>query len=95
MRLIIAERARFPNRAEFYCRKVVQRGLAGMKTLIEYGVARGEIQNRELARFPQIVLAPAMIAVLWQGLFARQAPLDALAMMRVDIDLLCGERTPS
>ena len=46
--------------------------------LIELGVARGEIRQPELARFPQIVVAPAMIAVIWKSLFERHAPLDAI-----------------
>lgn len=94
LRLIIAEGARFPSLAEFYFREVVARGIGGMRQLIEYGIARGEIQNRELARFPQIVVAPAMVALIWQGLFGRQAPLDARAMLQVQIDLICGEGRP-
>jgi len=33
-----------------------------------------------------------MIAVIWQSLFARHAPLDAQAMLRVHLDLIFGER---
>jgi AcrR family transcriptional regulator len=93
LRLIMAEGARFPSLAEFHYREVVERGVAGMRKLIEYGVARGEIRNEALAQFPQLVVAPALLAVVWQGLFARYAPLDALAMLRVHIELLFGERS--
>ncbi len=58
VRLIVAEGARFPSVADFYYREVVARGLAGMRALIELGIARGEIQQQGLARFPQIVVAP-------------------------------------
>jgi AcrR family transcriptional regulator len=92
VRLIIAEGARFPDVADFYYREVVARGMAGMGALIELGIARGEIRNAGLARFPQLVVAPAIVAVIWQGLFGRLAPLDAAEMFRVHLDLIFGER---
>jgi AcrR family transcriptional regulator len=92
LRLIIAEGARFPSLSEFYYREVVERSIAGMLQLIEYGIARGEIRNPALRHYPQLVVAPALLAVIWQGLFGKHAPLDPLAMLRVHIDLIFGER---
>jgi AcrR family transcriptional regulator len=92
VRLIVAEGPRFPAVADFYYREVVSRGLAGMRALIELGIARGEIKQKNLAKFPQIMVAPALIAVIWQSLFSRHAPLDALEMFRVHLDLIFGER---
>ncbi len=92
VRLIVAEGPRFPSVADFYYREVVSRGIAGMRALIELGIARGEIREKDLARYPQILVAPAMIAVIWQSLFARHAPLDAQDMLRVHLDLIFGER---
>jgi AcrR family transcriptional regulator len=92
VRLILAEGARFPSIADFYYREVVSRGIAGMQGLIELGIARGEIRERGLRRFPQILVAPAIVAVIWQGLFGEHAPLDAAAMFSVHLDLIFGER---
>jgi AcrR family transcriptional regulator len=92
IRLVLAEGPRFPDIADFYYREVVSRGLAGMRALIELGIASGEIRQRGLKDFPQIVVAPAMMAVIWQGLFGRHAPLDATAMLRVHLDMIFGER---
>jgi len=92
VRLIVAEGPRFPAVADFYYREVVSRGLGGMRALIELGIARGEIKQKNLAQFPQIMVAPALIAVIWQSLFSRHAPLDALEMFRVHLDLIFGER---
>ncbi|RQH09258.1 TetR/AcrR family transcriptional regulator [Bradyrhizobium sp. RP6] len=92
VRLIVAEGPRFPSVADFYYREVVSRGIAAMRALIELGIARGEIREKDLARYPQILVAPAMIAVIWQSLFARHAPLDAQEMLRVHLDLIFGER---
>jgi AcrR family transcriptional regulator len=92
VRLIVAEGPRFPAIADFYYREVVSKGLAGMRAMVELGIARGEIKNANLARFPQIMVAPALIAVIWQSLFARHAPLDAIEMFRTHLDLIFGER---
>ncbi len=92
VRLIVAEGPRFPAIADFYYREVVSKGLAGMRALIELGIARGEIKEKGLAQFPQIVVAPALIAVIWQSLFNKHAPLDAVEMLRVHLDLIFGER---
>jgi len=90
LRLIIAEGPRFPKLAEFYYHEVVARGIVGMTRLIEYGIARGEIHHEALARFPQLVVAPAMVAVIWQGLFAPFAALDVPAMLKAHLDLIFG-----
>ena len=92
IRLILAEGPRFPEIADFYYREVISRGLAGMRALIELGIARDEIKLAGLKDFPQIVIAPAMVAVIWQGLFASHAPLDAAVMLGVHLDLIFGER---
>ncbi|MEA2898290.1 MAG: hypothetical protein QOJ84_3905 [Bradyrhizobium sp.] len=92
LRLFIAEGSRFPALAEFYYREIVARGMAGMRALIQYGIARGEIRNEALAQFPQLMVAPAIAAVIWHGLFDRLSPLDTAAMLRVHIDLIFGER---
>ncbi|WP_454626675.1 TetR/AcrR family transcriptional regulator [Bradyrhizobium cenepequi] len=92
VRLIVSEGPRFPAIADFYFREVVSRGMAGMRALIELGITRGEIRNRELARFPQIMVAPALVAVIWQSMFSKHSPLDAIEMLRVHLDLIFGER---
>ncbi len=95
IRLIIAEGPRFPAIADFYYREVISRGLAGMRALIELAIARGEIRHPELARFPQIMVAPAIVAVVWKSLFERLSPLDATEMFRVHLDLIFSERSKS
>jgi AcrR family transcriptional regulator len=91
VRMIIAEGTRFPQLADFYYREVVAHGIVGMRKLIEYGIARGEIRNVGLADFPQLLVSPMMVAVIWQGLFGKHAPLDVAAMLRVHLDLIFDE----
>jgi AcrR family transcriptional regulator len=93
--LVISEGARFPKLAEFYYREVVERGMAAMRALLKRAIARGEIRHTGLARFPQLVVAPGLVAIIWRGLFDRFAPLDAADMMRAHIDILLGPRSAS
>jgi AcrR family transcriptional regulator len=95
IRLIVAEGPRFPAIADFYYREVISRGLAAIRGLIEIAIARGEIRLAELKNFPQIVVAPAIVAIVWKSLFERHAPLDANEMLRVHLDLIFGARSKS
>jgi AcrR family transcriptional regulator len=92
IRLIIAEGARFPKLAEFYYHEVIERVVAAMRTVLKRAVARGELSSDALARFPQLLIAPALVTIVWNGLFDRFAPLDVRELMRAHIDLLFGER---
>ena len=88
LRLLISEGKRFPSLAEFHYREVVVHGLAAMRRVIAYGLERGEIRNKALLDYPQLLMAPAMLTVVWQGLFNRFAPLDARALLRTHIDIM-------
>jgi AcrR family transcriptional regulator len=91
IRMIIAEGPRFPKLAEFYYHEVIERVLPAMRAIMARAVERGELKTDALARFPQLLVAPALTAIVWEGLFGRFAPLDVRALMRAHIDLLFGE----
>ena len=41
-----------------------------------------------------LLIAPALVAIIWSGLFDRFEPVDVRAMMRTHLDLIFGkERT--
>jgi AcrR family transcriptional regulator len=90
IRLIMTEGPRFPQLAEFHYHHVVKRALAAMRALLEGALRRGELRNDALVRFPQLVIAPAMMAIVWSGLFDRFAALDVAALMRAHLDLIFG-----
>ena len=92
IRLVIAEGPRFPKLAEFHYREVLSRVMAAMSALMARAVARGEVKNPAYAKFPQLIAAPGLVAVIWSGLFERFAPLDVAAMMRAHLDIIFGER---
>jgi AcrR family transcriptional regulator len=93
IRLTLAEGPRFPKIAEFYYREVIGRVLPVMRALLTRAVERGELDHDALARFPQLLVAPALVAVMWSGLFDRFEPLDVRQMMQAHLELLFGERS--
>ena len=92
IRLIMTEGPRFPKLAEFYYREVLSRVLGGAKARLRRALDRGEISHEALARFPQLIAAPGMLAIIWTGLFDRFEPLDARELLRAHIDILFRER---
>ena len=93
IRLIISEGPRFPQLAEFYYREVVARGIAAVRALMARALERGELRNDAIIRFPQLLVAPGIVAIIWNGLFEAHEPLDVQALMRAHLDLLFGEGT--
>ena len=91
IRLMITEGRRFPKLAEFYYREVVSHVMAAMRTLLERAAARGEVPQA-LTRFPQLIAAPGLVAVIWSGLFDRFEELDVRAMMKTHLDVLFSAR---
>ena len=90
VRLIFAEGTRFPAIAEFYHREVIARVLAIVRPILKRAAERGELPNDGLARFPQLMIAPGLVAIMWGSLFDKYEPLDVPAMMRAHIDILFG-----
>jgi AcrR family transcriptional regulator len=90
IRLMISEGPRFPALAEFYYREVLSRLLKALRGLMRRAHERGEIADDTLSRFPQLIGAPGIIAIVWSGLFDRFEPLDVRAMMRAYFDNLFG-----
>jgi AcrR family transcriptional regulator len=93
IRLIIAEGPRFPKLAEFHYREVMGKVLPMIGAMLARAAERGEV-DRRIADFPQLLVAPGIVAIVWKALFERLAPLDVEAMMRVHLDILFGPRKP-
>jgi AcrR family transcriptional regulator len=90
LRLIISEGPRFPVLAEFYYREVVSQGLKLMRAVAQRAVASGEFSSDAAARFPQLIVAPLLLAAIWDGLFSKIDPLDVPALLEAHRDLLTG-----
>ena len=53
--------------------------------------ARGEIATDAVARYPQLVAAPLLMAVIWDALFSKLKPLDVAGLLRAHRELLTGK----
>ena len=93
LRLIMTEGPRFPRIAEFYYREVVSRGIGMMQAVAQRAVESGEFTSDAAARFPQLIVAPLMLAVIWDGLFGKMHPLDMPKLLDAHLELLSGRRT--
>jgi AcrR family transcriptional regulator len=88
IRLIISEGQRFPTVAEFYYHEVVERIANVVRGLAQRALERGELPNDALVRFPQLLGAPGIVAIVWTSLFERWAPLDVEAFLHAYLDLI-------
>jgi len=90
IRLLISEGPRFPAVGEFYYREVLSRLLKALRGMLRNAHERGELGSDALVRFPMLLGAPGIVAIVWSGLFDRFEPLDVRAMMRAYFDNLFG-----
>lgn len=95
IRLMMTEGPRFPKLAEFYYREVLSKIFAVARKRLQRAVDAGEIGHASLVRFPQLIAAPAIMAIIWSGLFDRFEPLDARELLRAQMKILFGEVEPA
>ena len=88
IRLILNEGPRFPAIAEFYYHEVIERVLDIVRPILARAAERGELPNDSLARFPQLIVAPMLVGIMWHAMFEKFEPLDVDAMVRAHIDIL-------
>ena len=88
LRLLIAEGPRLPELTEFYYAEVIERVIPLLRKLLARGLDRGEIRSGPIADYPQTIMAPALMAVLWQLLFAARHPLDLGRFFEAHLDLV-------
>jgi len=94
LRLLIAEGPRFPELTEFYHAELIERALALLGRLLARGVERGDIRPGPILDCPQAIMAPALLAVLWQLLFAERRPLDLARFFEAHLDLVMNGVSP-
>ena len=65
-KLMIAEAGNFPELARFYQEEVIDRGDKLVTTMLERGIARGEIRPLDLEIAPRILIAPIIMMMVWK-----------------------------
>lgn len=87
LRLLIAESRKFPQLAEIYRREVIEPATRAMRAALERGIASGEFEPRNVADFPQILAAPALLAAVWMLILGQPAPFDLDAYLQAHLEL--------
>jgi AcrR family transcriptional regulator len=95
LHIVMSEGARFPEIADYYHREIISRGMNLARAIVAKGVASGEFLSDEPARFPQLIIAPALVGVIWTIVFNRIEKLDIRAMIDAHFDLLLRALTGS
>jgi len=88
VRLMIAEGPKHPDLVAWYWDKVVSQGLGAIRSVIEHGVRNGEFRRSVLDDFPQLLVSPIILSILWTELFAKHAPLDIDGFLEGHINLV-------
>lgn len=90
LQLLISEGAHFPAIAEFYHREVVSRGLHLMRGAIRRAGPDSGLPVDVLERFPQLIVAPLILSIVWDRLFGRIDPLDVEGLLAAHTRILAN-----
>ncbi|MGO8814706.1 MAG: TetR/AcrR family transcriptional regulator [Terriglobia bacterium] len=88
VRMLVAEGGRFPQLAEIYHQEIIVPGMRAMRQALMKGIAEGSFRKSKALEFPQIIVAPALVAMLWQLLFAGRHPLDMGAYVKAHTEFV-------
>jgi AcrR family transcriptional regulator len=89
-KLIVAEAGNFPDLARFYADEVIGRGFRLIASLLERGVARGDLRSVDAAVAPPIIVGPMLLLALWKNVFEPHAALqlDTSRYLNAYLDIL-------
>jgi hypothetical protein len=60
------------------------------------GVASGEFRDTKIAEFPQVLVGPAILAIVWELILGERQQLDLEAYREAHLELILnGLRTPN
>lgn len=88
VRLLIAEGPRHPDLTAYYHDQVISGGLAALRQLIGRGEQDGAFRATRLGEFPQLLIAPVLMSMIWRTLFQRRHPLDTDKLLETHIELV-------
>jgi len=86
IRLLMAEARNFPQLSDIYHREIIQPGMTAIRLVLEKGIAAGEFRRTETVEFPQILVAPMVLAVVWMLINGERHPLDLDSFMAAHLE---------
>jgi AcrR family transcriptional regulator len=88
--VLVKEAGRFPALAEFHHREVVSKILAFVSEAMARAEREGVLRSSAYARFPHLVMAPMLFALVWDAAFSKFAPLDVEGLLGAHREALFG-----
>lgn len=86
VRMLIAESGRFPQLAEIYHREIIAPGIKLVRRALLRGIATGEFRKTPAVEFPQVLVAPGVLAIMWKLLHGERHRLDLDAYQKAHLD---------
>jgi AcrR family transcriptional regulator len=86
VRMLIAESGRFPRLAEIYHREIIARGIKMVRRALLHGIATGEFRKTPAVEFPQVLVAPGILAIMWKLLHGERHRLDLDAYQKAHLE---------
>jgi len=76
LRLLIAEGGKFPQLSDIFYREIIEPGVTALRQVLEKGEASGEFRKTKVKDFPQMLVAPGLLAVMWKLILGARYSLD-------------------
>jgi AcrR family transcriptional regulator len=88
LKVLIAEGALFPELTAYYHANILKKGESVITMLISQAIDRGEVRP-EVGDFDlKIIIAPVMVAAMWQLTFQKIEPLDLPRYIEGHVEML-------
>jgi len=94
-RLMIAESEKFPELARIYWQEIIQPSAATLGQALQKGIPSGKFCAGDTGRFPQLLVSPAIFAVVWMLLLGNRHGLDLDAYKEAHLDFVMRGLRPA
>lgn len=90
VRLLVAESGKFPQLSDIYHQEIIGPGLKALRQVAKRGIASGEFRKTKALKFPQMLVAPGVLAIVWTLIFGERHRLDLDAYMKAHLEFVLG-----
>ena len=86
VRMLIAESRRFPQLADIYHREIIAPGMKMVRRVLLHGIGSGEFRPTPAVEFPQLLVAPGLLAIMWHFLHGERHRLNLDAYQKAHLE---------
>lgn len=88
MRIIIGEGHLFPEIQSLYYDVGIKPGMKVLDRVVQRGIARGEFRDGPALEYPRLIMAPGIMAAIWDMTFSESEPMDMGRYFEGHVDLV-------